>query len=97
MLDESNKVKNLAYGIDAKHSATTKFINDLVAAKIQAASGSIGPVINSATTFLASAKNGLAGAFASKLAPLSALSGGLAHGTAVKADVGVGPGKIANF
>ncbi|XP_076675774.1 uncharacterized protein LOC143372962 [Andrena cerasifolii] len=96
VLDESNKVKNLAYGIDAKHSATTKFINDLVAAKIQAASGSIGPVINSATTFLASAKNGLAGAFASKLAPLSGLagglSGGLAHATPAKADAGVGLG-----
>ncbi|XP_015432466.1 PREDICTED: uncharacterized protein LOC107188650 [Dufourea novaeangliae] len=85
-LDESNKVKNAAFGIDAKHSATTKFISDLVSAKIQAATGSIGPVINSATTFLSSAKSGLAGAFASKLAPLSSLATGL---SAAKTDGGV--------
>lgn len=76
-LDEANKVKNAAYGIDAKHSATSKFISELVAAKIKAASGSIGPVINSASTFINSAKGGLAGAFASKLAPLSSIAGGL--------------------
>ncbi|XP_053999674.1 uncharacterized protein LOC128887612 [Hylaeus anthracinus] len=77
VLDDANKAKNAAYGIDTKHSATSKFINDLVAAKIQATSGSVGPVINSATTFLAGAKNGLADAFASKLAPLSSLSSGI--------------------
>ncbi|XP_029054534.1 uncharacterized protein LOC114881822 [Osmia bicornis bicornis] len=79
-LDEANKVKNAAYGIDAKHSATSKFISELVAAKIKAASGSIGPVINSASTFITSAKGGLAGAFASKLAPLSSIAGGLSAG-----------------
>ncbi|KOC71301.1 hypothetical protein WH47_00058 [Habropoda laboriosa] len=85
-LDEANKAKNVAYGIDAKHSATTKFISDLVAAKLQATSGSIGPVIHSAQTFLTGAKNGLAGAVISKFAPLSSLSGGLSAGTAAKVE-----------
>ncbi|CAK9804717.1 hypothetical protein ANTQUA_LOCUS4206 [Anthophora quadrimaculata] len=85
-LDEANKVKNAAYGIDGKHSATTKFISDLVAAKLQATTGSIGPVINSAQTFLASAKNGFAGAVVSKLAPLSSIAGGLSAGTVAKAE-----------
>ncbi|KAF3420354.1 LOW QUALITY PROTEIN: hypothetical protein E2986_12559, partial [Frieseomelitta varia] len=76
-LDEANKVKNAAYGIDTKYSATSKFINELVAAKIKAASGSIGPVLNSAQTFLSSAKQGLAGAVVSKLAPLSSIAQGL--------------------
>ncbi|CAL7936914.1 unnamed protein product [Xylocopa violacea] len=83
-LDEANKVKNAAFGIDAHHSATSKFINDLVAAKIQAASGSIGPVVNSAQTLLASAKTGLTGAFISKLAPLSSIVSGLSSGSAAK-------------
>ncbi|XP_012138369.1 uncharacterized protein LOC100883467 isoform X2 [Megachile rotundata] len=83
-LDEANKVKNAAYGIDAKHSATSKFISELVAAKIKAASGSIGPVINSATTFINGAKTGFAGALVSKLAPLSSIAGGLSAGAAAK-------------
>ncbi|XP_076235864.1 LOW QUALITY PROTEIN: uncharacterized protein LOC143180189 [Calliopsis andreniformis] len=92
VLDESNKAKNAAFGIDTSQSATSKFINELVAAKIQAATGSIGPVINSATTFLSGAKAGLAGAFASKLAPLSSLSSGLVAGTAGKVDGGLSAG-----
>ncbi|XP_076303716.1 uncharacterized protein LOC143221933 [Lasioglossum baleicum] len=84
VLDESNKAKNAAFGIDPHHSATSKFISELIASKIQAASGSIGPVVNSASTFLTSAKTGLAGAFASKLAPLSSIATGVAAGTAGK-------------
>ncbi|XP_033187835.1 uncharacterized protein LOC117155688 isoform X1 [Bombus vancouverensis nearcticus] len=81
-LDEANKVKNAAYGIDNKYSATSKFISDLVASKLKAASGSIGPVLNSAQTFVSSFKHGLAGATASKLQPLAALAGGLSsHST----------------
>ncbi|XP_043253177.1 uncharacterized protein LOC122397816 [Colletes gigas] len=90
VLDDANKVKNAAYGIDGKTSATGKFISELVAAKIQAASGSVGPVINSATTFLSGAKSGLTGAFASKLAPLSSIVGGLSAGAAAKPDVSAG-------
>ncbi|XP_031839648.1 uncharacterized protein LOC116430103 [Nomia melanderi] len=86
VLDESNKAKNAAFGIDAHHSATSKFISELVASKIKATSASVGPVVNSATTFLASAKSGLAGAFASKLAPLSSIATGLSAGTAAKFD-----------
>ncbi|XP_076641261.1 uncharacterized protein LOC143352549 [Halictus rubicundus] len=86
VLDESNKAKNAAFGIDPHHSATSKFISELIASKIQAASGSIGPVVNSASTFLTSAKTGLAGAFASKLAPLSSIATGVAAGTAGKLD-----------
>ncbi|XP_076619574.1 uncharacterized protein LOC143340982 [Colletes latitarsis] len=89
-LEDANKAKNAAYGIDGKTSATGKFISDLVAAKIQAASGSVGPVLNSATTFLSGAKSGLTGAFASKLAPLSSIVGGLAAGAAAKPDVSAG-------
>ncbi|XP_078048611.1 uncharacterized protein LOC144475994 [Augochlora pura] len=85
VLDESNKAKNAAFGIDPHHSATSKFLSELIASKIQAASGSIGPVVNSATTFLTSAKTGLAGAFASKLEPLGAIASGVAAGTAGKA------------
>lgn len=83
-LDEANKVKNAAYGIDTKHSATSKFINELVAAKIKAASGSIGPVLNSAQTFLSSAKQGLAGAVVSKFAPLSSIAHGLSSASSSK-------------
>lgn len=91
-------MKNAAYGIDASQSATSKFINELIAAKIQSATGSIGPVINSATTFLSGAKNGLAGAFASKLAPLSSLSTGLVAGTASKGvDAGASLGEKTNL
>ncbi|XP_033337507.1 uncharacterized protein LOC117226857 [Megalopta genalis] len=84
VLDESNKAKNAAFGIDPHQSATSKFLSELIASKIQAASGSIGPVVNSASTFLTSAKTGLAGAFASKLAPLGAIASGVAAGTAGK-------------
>ncbi|XP_071862677.1 uncharacterized protein isoform X2 [Bombus fervidus] len=80
-LDEANKVKNAAYGIDNKHSATSKFISDLFASKLKAASGSIGPVLNSAQTFVSSFKHGLAGATASKLQPLAAIAGGLSSHT----------------
>ncbi|XP_076175784.1 uncharacterized protein LOC143150983 isoform X2 [Ptiloglossa arizonensis] len=90
VLDESNKAKNAAYGIDAKQSATGKFISELVAAKVQAASGSVGPVINSATTFLAGAKNGLTGALVSKLAPLSSIASGLSAAPIAKPDVSAG-------
>ncbi|KAK9297080.1 hypothetical protein QLX08_009097 [Tetragonisca angustula] len=83
-LDEANKVKNAAYGIDAKHSATSKFINELVSAKIKAASGSIGPVLNSAQTLLSGAKQGLAGAVVSKLAPLSSIAQGLSSPSSSK-------------
>ncbi|KAK1131088.1 hypothetical protein K0M31_017385 [Melipona bicolor] len=76
-LDEANKVKNAAYGIDTKHSATSKFIGELTASKIKAATGSIGPVLNSAQTFLSSAKQGLAGTVVSKLGPLSTIAQGL--------------------
>ncbi|CAD1476566.1 unnamed protein product [Heterotrigona itama] len=85
-LDEANKVKNAAYGIDTKHSATTKFINELVASKVKAASGSIGPVLHSAQTFLSSAKQGLTGAVVSKFAPLSSIAQGLASASASKPD-----------
>lgn len=96
-LDDANRVKNAAFGIDNTHSATSKFINDFVASKIQAATGSIGPVINGAQAFFATAKNGLTGAVASKLASLSSLSSGLSAGVAGKADVlsaGHGVGKM---
>ena len=85
-LDEANKVKNAAYGIDAKHSATSQFINELIAAKVKSASGSIGPVLNSAQTFLSSAKQGLTGAVVSKFASLSSLSQGLSSPSASKPD-----------
>ncbi|XP_033210980.1 uncharacterized transmembrane protein DDB_G0289901-like isoform X2 [Belonocnema kinseyi] len=82
VLDESNKAKNAAFGIDNTQSATTQFLTNLIGQKIQAGTASIGPAINSATTFFSSAKTGLAGAFASKFAPLSSLSGGLTSGLA---------------
>ncbi|XP_076303154.1 uncharacterized protein LOC143221653 [Lasioglossum baleicum] len=81
-LEDANRVKNAAYGIDAKHSATSKFISELVAAKIQAASGSIGPVIHSAQTLIAGTKSGLADAVVSKLAPLSSIATGVSAGVA---------------
>ncbi|XP_066592126.1 keratin, type II cytoskeletal 1 [Prorops nasuta] len=76
VLDESNKAKNAAFGIDSSQSATGQFISNLISQKIAAGTASIGPIINSATTFASSASSGLAGAFASKFAPLSSLSGG---------------------
>lgn len=80
VLDESNKAKNHAFGIDNKHSATSEFLNHLVSQKIQAATGSIGPIINSATTFLSGASAGISKALAGKIAPLSSLAGGLSGG-----------------
>ncbi|KAG7198389.1 hypothetical protein KM043_005780 [Ampulex compressa] len=82
VLDESNRAKNAAFGIDNTQSATGQFISNLVSQKIQATTGSIGPIINSATTLLSGASNGLSGAFVSKLAPLSSIVGGLSGGAA---------------
>lgn len=75
-LDESNKAKNAIYGIDNKGSATSEFLGDLFSKKIQASTASIGPLINSATTFVTAKGQGLVGALTSKLAPLSSLSAG---------------------
>lgn len=80
VLDESNKAKNAAFGIDNSQSATSQFIGNLVSQKIQAGTASIGPVISSASTFFNSAKSGLTNAFVSKLAPLSSIAGGLSGG-----------------
>lgn len=88
VLDESNKAKNAAFGIDNKHSATSEFLNHLVSQKIQAATGSIGPIINSATTFFSGASSGLTKALVSKFAPLSSLSGGLSGGAGAGAGTG---------
>ncbi|KAI4501380.1 hypothetical protein M0802_003753 [Mischocyttarus mexicanus] len=77
VLDESNKAKNAAYGIDNTQSATGQFISNLISQKIQAGTASIGPVINSASTFINSAGSGLSSAFVSKLAPLSSIISGL--------------------
>ncbi|XP_074100306.1 uncharacterized protein LOC141528251 [Cotesia typhae] len=80
-LDEANKAKNAIYGIDPKQSATKEFISDIVGKKIQASTAGIGPLINSATTFISTKSQGLIGAVTSKLAPLSSLSGGLSGGS----------------
>ncbi|XP_018312092.1 keratin, type II cytoskeletal 1 isoform X2 [Mycetomoellerius zeteki] len=80
VLDESNKEKNAVFGIDNKHSATSEFLNKLVSQKLQAATGSIGPLINSATTLFSGASAGISKALVSKIAPLSSLSGGLSGG-----------------
>ncbi|KAL6265573.1 hypothetical protein P5V15_002369 [Pogonomyrmex californicus] len=80
VLDESNKAKNAAFGIDSKHSATQEFINHLAAQKIQAATGSIGPLINSAATLFSGASAGFSKAIASKIGSLSSVSGGLSGG-----------------
>ncbi|XP_050583691.1 uncharacterized protein LOC126919048 isoform X1 [Bombus affinis] len=85
-LDEANKVKNAAYGIDNKHSATSKFISDLVASKLKAASGSIGPVLNSAQTFVSSFKHGVTNSAVSKLQPLVAIAGGLSQSSKSSSD-----------
>ncbi|KAF7401009.1 hypothetical protein HZH66_006193 [Vespula vulgaris] len=92
VLDESNKAKNAAFGIDNSQSATSQFIGNLVSQKIQAGTASIGPVISSASTFFNSAKSGLTNAFVSKLAPLSSIAGGLSGG----GDVSVGGGVSAD-
>lgn len=80
VLDESNKAKNAIYGIDPTRSRTAEFLNGLVSKKIQSASSSIGPIINSASTLFSGASAGLTNALVSKIAPLSSLSGGLSGG-----------------
>ncbi|XP_011494366.1 PREDICTED: keratin, type II cytoskeletal 2 epidermal [Ceratosolen solmsi marchali] len=80
ILDEGNRAKNVAFNIDGSRSATSEFIGKYIAAKLKGSTGSVGPLLNAGTTFLSSAKQGIAGAFASKFAPLSALSGGLSGG-----------------
>lgn len=81
VLDQSNKAKNAIYGIDNTSSATNAFLTDIIGKKIQAGTASIGPLINSATTFISASGQGLVGAITSKFAPLSALSGGLSQGS----------------
>uniref|UniRef100_A0A0C9R9M7 Uncharacterized protein n=1 Tax=Fopius arisanus TaxID=64838 RepID=A0A0C9R9M7_9HYME len=81
VLDESNKAKNAIYGIDNTQSATSAFVSDIFGKKIQAASAGIGPLINSATTLVSSAAQGLVGAVAQKVAPLSSIVGGLSGGS----------------
>ncbi|XP_014204413.1 uncharacterized protein LOC106636527 [Copidosoma floridanum] len=80
VLDDSNRAKNAAFEIDNTKSATGEFINKFLAQKSRASSTGIGPIFSAGSTFLSTAKQGLAGAFASKLAPLSSLSGGLVGG-----------------
>ncbi|XP_014475647.1 PREDICTED: uncharacterized protein LOC106744971 [Dinoponera quadriceps] len=93
VLDDANRAKNAAFGIDPTHSATTQFITNLVSQKLKAATGSIGPLINSATTLVSGKTLGLTNALAAKIAPLSSLSGGLTGG----ASVGVGVGNFNDF
>ncbi|XP_034936909.1 keratin, type I cytoskeletal 9-like isoform X2 [Chelonus insularis] len=81
VLDESNKAKNAIYGIDPNQSATGAFISDILGKKLQASTAGIGPLINSATTFISSKGQGLFGALTSKIGPLSSLSGGLSGGS----------------
>ncbi|XP_015125219.1 predicted GPI-anchored protein 23 [Diachasma alloeum] len=81
VLDESNKAKNAIYGIDNTQSATGAFVSDILGKKVQAASAGIGPLINSATTFVSSAAQGIVGAVAQKVAPLSSIVGGLSGGS----------------
>ncbi|XP_011701169.1 PREDICTED: keratin, type II cytoskeletal 1 isoform X2 [Wasmannia auropunctata] len=96
VLDESNKAKNAAFGIDPKHSATSEFLNKLLSQKVQAATGSIGPIINSAATFFSGASAGITKALAGKIAPLSSLSGGASGGDGTgHADGGAGGGSSA--
>lgn len=80
-LDESNKVKNAAFGIDGSQSATGQFLSNYFSQKTQAGSGAIGPLLTGATTFVSAASSGLTGALANSLAPLSSLSGGLSGGS----------------
>jgi hypothetical protein len=82
VLDESNKAKNAAFGIDPNQSATSQFISNLVSQKIRAATGSIGPLISGATTLVSGAASGLTNTLATKIAPLSSLSGGSLSGGA---------------
>ncbi|XP_057326904.1 uncharacterized protein LOC130668573 [Microplitis mediator] len=92
VLDESNKAKNAIYGIDPKQSATKEFISDIIGKKIQAGTAGIGPLINSATTFISTKSQGLVGALTSKFAPLSSLSGGLSGGSGDSGSPGGGSG-----
>ncbi|XP_046742840.1 keratin, type I cytoskeletal 10 [Diprion similis] len=86
-LDEGNKAKNAAFGIDNTQSATGQFISNLISQKIQAGTASIGPLISGATAFFSTASNGIGNAVASKIGPLSSLvntfsSGGSQDGSA---------------
>ncbi|XP_011051328.1 PREDICTED: location of vulva defective 1 isoform X2 [Acromyrmex echinatior] len=81
IIDETNKAENVIFGIDNKHSATSEFLNKLMSQKFKAASGSIGPLINSVTTLFSGASAGISKALVSKIAPLSSLSGGLSGGS----------------
>ncbi|XP_020710395.2 glycine, alanine and asparagine-rich protein isoform X2 [Athalia rosae] len=81
VLDEGNKAKNAAFGIDSSQSATSQFISDLISQKIAAGTASIGPLVSGATTFFTSASSGIGNAIASKLGPLSSLAGGLTGGS----------------
>ncbi|KAK2584617.1 hypothetical protein KPH14_006967 [Odynerus spinipes] len=92
VLDESNKAKNAVFGIDNTQSATSQFIGNLISQKIAAGTASIGPAINSASTFVTHAKSGLANALVSKLAPLSSLSGAFTGGAGASGGAGVGGG-----
>ncbi|XP_046423983.1 keratin, type II cytoskeletal 2 epidermal-like [Neodiprion fabricii] len=80
-LEEGNKAKNAAFGIDNTQSATSQFISNLISQKIQAGTASIGPLISGATSFISTASSGIGNAVASKIAPLSSLSGGLSGGS----------------
>ncbi|KAJ8679330.1 hypothetical protein QAD02_015117 [Eretmocerus hayati] len=90
ILDESNKAKNAAFDIDPNQSATGEFITKVLGQKAKAASNSIGPLVNAGSTFLSTAKQGIAGAFISKFAPLSSLSSGLAGGLSGGSNSGAG-------
>lgn len=96
VLDESNKAKNAIYGIDPSKSRTSEFLSGLVSKKIQSASSSIGPLINSASTLFSGASAGLANAVVSKIAPLSSLSGGLSGGGGISGG-GAGMYKYGKF
>ncbi|KAK0096829.1 hypothetical protein PV326_004229 [Microctonus aethiopoides] len=96
-LDESNKAKNAIYGIDNKGSATSEFLGDLFSKKIQASTASIGPLINSATTFVTAKGQGLVGALTSKLAPLSSLSAGASGGSSSGGSGGSGSSPISGI
>ncbi|XP_014601540.1 PREDICTED: P17/29C-like protein DDB_G0287399 [Polistes canadensis] len=92
VLEDSNKAKNAAFGIDNTQSATGQFISNLISQKIKAGTASIGPVINSASTFINSAGSGLTSAFVSKLAPLSSIVSGLSSSSGSSSDSNSGGG-----
>ncbi|XP_015181502.1 PREDICTED: P17/29C-like protein DDB_G0287399 [Polistes dominula] len=95
-LEEANRVKNEAFGIDNTQSATGQFISNLISQKIKAGTASIGPVINSAATFVNSAGTGLSSAFVSKLAPLSSIVGGLSGSSGTSGDSSSGGGSSSS-